>query len=69
MLVRGILHWGGMDYQVVGGIVEDPVGFHQERLQGLGQIFEHLRGRILEGRFVAFGKDPGFEGEARGVGG
>ena len=68
MVVGRLLHRGGVDDQIVRRIIEHVVGFDQQGLHCLRQVFEHGGRRVLVGRLVALGQDPGLEGEARRVG-
>src|ERR1019366_7690433 len=58
-----------MHHQIVRWVVEHAVRFHQQQLERSGEIFKQLRRRVLEGRFVALGEDPGFKRKPRSIGG
>src|SRR3984885_12210018 len=68
VIVIRILRRRGVNHQIVGRIIEHSIGLNQQCLQRLGQVLEHVRGRVLERRFVPLGRNPGLEGAARRAG-
>src|SRR6201997_1547120 len=67
VVVGRVLHRGTVNDEIVGRIVEDTIRFQQQSLQRLGQILEHVRGRVLKGGFVLLGQNPGFKRKAWSV--
>ena len=57
-----------MNDQVVRRPIEHHVSFHQQLLDAPGEVFENVRGGVLERRFVTLRKNPGFEWESGRVG-
>ena len=56
-----------MNHKVIGRVVEHSVRFGQQGFDGLSQVFEHVRRRILKRRFMVLGQDPGLKRKARRI--
>src|ERR1700747_744718 len=64
VVVGRVLHRGTVNDEIVGRIIEPAVRVKQQSLQRLGQILEHVRGRVLKGGLVLLGQNPGFKRKA-----